>query len=366
MTSPAYAFTFVAAFAALPLAFLSPQPATSSQPTTSAPPPPSVTERLRSEAEMLRPLVTSDLARAFLDATATLPDPGTRAVMRNREKNLVISTDAFEKLPEAEQAGYTKREISPAFYYYTGYGSPLVFVRPLNLLAQTDTDEWTLDKIPGKRIIDFGCGTIGHLRLLASLGADVTGIDVEPMFDVVYSQPGDQGAIATATADVKGYLRFLTGQWPAQPDIMKKVTEHAKDGYDLFISKNTLKRGYIHPAREIDPSRLVHLGVSDEIFVKSVYDALKPGGVFLIYNIAPAQTPPDQPYLPHADGECPFPRDLLEKAGFTIVKFDENDQDGLMKYWMKLGYNQGKEEAEAKKDLFVWWTMCRKDSKSGS
>jgi SAM-dependent methyltransferase len=337
-----------------PPAQTAPQPGESEQP--------GVVPMLQSEAELLKPLTSSKLCWSFLGATATLPDPGTRAVMRNKDKGITLTPEQFEKLPEADRAGYVKRELQPRFYYYTGYGTPLMYARPLDLLAENDKDNWAPDKLPSKRILDFGCGTIGHLRLLASLGTDVTGVDVEPLFEALYSQPGDQGEIQGPDGK-KGRLRFLTGQWPADGGIAQKVKEAAGDGFDAFISKNTLKRGYIHPARYADPSRLVHLGVEDEAFVKAVYDSLKPGGIFLIYNISPRQAPVDKPYIPHADGECPFPREMLEKTGFEVVKFDENDQDEIVKYWMALGYNEGKDAEGTKNDLFAWWTMCRKPAK---
>jgi len=52
--------------------------------------------------------------------------------------------------------------------------------------------------VDGKRILDFGYGTVGHLRLLASLGADMVGVEVDPLLRALYSAPGDQGAIARA------------------------------------------------------------------------------------------------------------------------------------------------------------------------
>ena len=80
--------------------------------------------------------------------------------------------------------------------------------------------------------------------------------------------------------------------------------------YDLVLSKNTLKRGYIHPERPTEDRKLIKLGVDDRAFVQAVYDMLEPGGLFLIYNLCPAQAPPDQPYIPWADGRCPFDRRL--------------------------------------------------------
>ena len=320
-----------------------------------------VVEELQAEAEALRPLMKSELAKAFLARTAELPEPTARGIHRNKERTRAVTDKQFAQLGEREREGFTRREFSPRFYYHTGYGTPLIFARVLELLSENDAANWTPEKMTSKRIVDFGCGTLGHLRLLASLGADTTGIDVEPIFQALYSEPGDQGEVE-AQNGAKGRTRLLTGHWPGAD----AVRTTAGEGYDAFISKNTLKRGYIHPARETDPSRLVHLGVTDEEFVKAVYSVLKPGGVFMIYNIAPAQAPADQPYLPHADGQCPFDREVLEKAGFEVVKYDEEDQEAIIDYWRVLGLNHGKTEEEMKGELFAWWTLCRKPVERGA
>src|SRR5262249_28843175 len=151
-------------------------------------------------------------------------------------------------------------------------------------------------------------------------------------------------------------IALHTGQWPANAALAKEVG----GGFDVFLSKNTLKRGYVHPARDTDPKKLVHLGVDDDAFVRAVHDALKPGGLFLIYNICPAQAPADQPYIPWADGQCPFERALLEKSGFEVIAFDVNDFDALQPVWHALGYDEGKDVEALKKETFVWWTLARR------
>src|SRR5262249_53062441 len=155
------------------------------------------------------------------------------------------------------------------------------------------------------RILDFGYGTIGHLRLLAGLGAEVTGVDVDPMLRALYSAPEDQGIVKSRRGR-EGRLRLIDGQFPADKTVKTLVGE----GYDLIISKNTLKRGYVHPERPVDPRRLLGLGVADDTFVKALYDALKPGGRVMIYNICPAPSPPGQPYKNWADGRCPFAKEV--------------------------------------------------------
>jgi hypothetical protein len=39
------------------------------------------------------------------------------------------------------------------------------------------------------------------------------------------------------------------------------LVEAVRTGYHAFVSKNTLKHGYIHPAEEVGPWMLVHPGV---------------------------------------------------------------------------------------------------------
>ena len=82
-------------------------------------------------------------------------------------------------------------------------------------------------------------------------------------------------------------------------------------GYDLFISKNTLKKGYVHPERPVEKRRLLNLDVDDEAFVRALHAALKPGGWVMIYNITPAPSPPDVPLCspPMAEGGIRFRRD---------------------------------------------------------
>lgn len=316
-----------------------------------------IVESLTQDAANVTPLVTSGaaIARAWLDAAKDLPLPTARVVYRSKDKASAISGEAFDKLPDDQRNAYTRREYPPEFYYLTGYGSPIMYARPLDLYAQAAKPE----SLANLKIVDFGYGTIAPLRQLASLGAHAHGIDVEPLFAALYSQPTDTGPIPPAhnsTAKSPGTITLHTGRWPADESIKKAVGVNI----DLFISKNTLKRGYIHPARDVDPKFLVHLGVDDTTFIKSVFDALKPGGIFLIYNLSPKQNPADKPYLPHADGESPFTKADLEKAGFEVLAFDVDDRDTALKYWMALGFNAGKPESETRDNLFAWYTICRR------
>ncbi len=308
---------------------------------------------LKQQAELLAGLVATPVARAVLDAVPHLPPIQPRAVYRDRSQGLTISSAAHAKLPEAERAAFAKRECDETFYYMTGYGSPLVYLRAIDVAAS----RFGLGSLAGAKVMDFGYGSIGHLRLMASVGADVHGVEVEGMFPVLYGEPGDTGRIENATTpDKPGSIRLHNGRWPAEEGLVKGVG----GGYDLITSKNTLKRGYIHPEREADPKKLVQLGVSDQAFVQAVHDALKPGGLFVIYNISPAPAPPDKAYIPFADGRCPFERAMCESAGFDILAWDEDDQAAMLDWWKSLGYDEAKPREAMEKEIFAHFTVMRK------
>jgi hypothetical protein len=312
---------------------------------------PSVTERMKMGAAALAPTVTSDMAKSFLRATAKLSDPGTRTVYRNREKGVAVSARAHDAMSAEQREGFAARECTPDFYFETGYGSPLVYVRALDLAAPHLPSAQ-----PGAKpkLLDFGYGSIGHLQLLAHCGFDAYGVDVEPLFPALYSEPGDTGSIGT------GSVSIHKGQWPAEQPLREAIG----GGFSLITSKNTLKNGYIHPApaqgQTVDPKRLIQLGVSDESYVKHVHDALRPGGVFVIYNICPPQNPPDKEYLPWADGASPFPRDMLEKAGFEVIAFNVSDQEWVVGCFDTLGYGEGKPRVELAKEYFCQYTIARR------
>lgn len=314
---------------------------------------------LKSEAEILKPLMTSMLAKEFLEATRLLPAIEPRTLYRVKGKPGEILTEQDVKgrqhrdLPPLDPAALTEQQVDERLYYYTGFGSPLVYARLIDILAANG-----VDALAGKRVLDFGYGSVGQIRLMASLGADAHGAEVSPLLNALYSGPGDQGR-ALGLGDIKGGTVSLHhGRWPGE------TGDTVGKDFDVITSKNTLKRGYLHPERETNKAWLIDLGVSDDAFLAAVHSALKPGGLFLIYNISPAQNPPDKPFLPHADGRCAFTREQLEAAGFTIIAYDQNDIDRLHPIFAALGYDNGQSREEALKNLFAHYTLCRRPAAS--
>ena len=209
----------------------------------------------------------------------------------------------------------------------------------------------------GKRVADFGHGGIGQLRLFAEMGAEAVGIDVDTVQPVLYSQPGDQGPFGK----VGGSVKLVNGRFPADP----KVVAAVGGGYDLFLSKNTLRMGYIHPAEKVDPQRLVHLGVDDPGFLKAVAKVLKPGGWLVIYNLSPAPNVAGKPYRPNADGRCPFSAADLAAAGFETLVRDGVDDPAARAVGAALGWDRPPVNMNLKDDLFGLVTIARKKPLAG-
>lgn len=311
---------------------------------------PSTVWEIRAQSELLAPLVVSDAARSFLRASATLPEIETRVVYRDRARGLAITEVEFERLDEEERDGFERNEYDERFYYYTGYGTPLTYARALDVAAAAG-----IESFEGKRIFDFGYGAIGHLRMLGSLGAETVGVEVQALFQALYSFADDQGEISHE-GGAPGCVTLVHGNYPGDEDVRTKVG----DGFDLIVSKNVLKRGYIHPERSVDERMMIKLGVSDEVFVQELFDALNPGGLVMIYNISPKMATADEPYVPWADGRCPFDRALLEGVGFEVIAYNTEDSKAIHNYWMTLELNRGMTRDEVEENIFAKYTLFRR------
>lgn len=316
-------------------------------------PAPSARETIRAEAQALRPLAESDLGRAFLDASMELPPMTPRKVWFDRKRRSALAPEEYAALPDSSKPGYEEMDVTEDWYYRL-YSSPLAYLRALDFAAAAG-----MQSVDGARIADFGFGNMGQVRALAALGAHVTGIEIGGMLDAMYRLPDDRGPFPRAQSaggGDPGHVQLVFGQFPTTDAIVREVG----DGYDLFMSKNTLKLGYIHPERETNPRNLVHLGVDDSTYVARVHDALRPGGLFLIYNLYGRQAPPAEPYKPWATGECPFDRGLMERAGFEIVKWNADDSGKAREMGRALGWNANMADSTFVNEFNAMVTVARR------
>lgn len=305
------------------------------------------------EAKALDPLVRTDWVHRFLASAADLPPIAPRTVYFDSDRKHYYSEQEKERLGASERAALSSRVLDEEFYYTGRYGTPLAYARPLDILGEHGFDP------TGGRIADFGYGSIGQLRILAALGADVTGVEIDPVTRALYSRPSDTGRIE-GKQGVHGQLRVVHGSFPSDPEVKAAVG----GGYRLFISKNTLKRGYVHPERPVPDRQKVILGVPDEAFVKTLFALLEPGGYVLVYNLCPAPAPPDKPYVLWADGHSPFPREMWEAAGFEVLAFDAVDDAQARSMGHALGWDSGEHGMDLQNDLFAWYTLVRRPAAS--
>lgn len=315
-------------------------------------------EKMQQDAAALRTFVQSSVSQCFLDATARLPRIETRTIYMDPATQEWLSPVQAERLDEEARAALRPRTVSEHVYYHTRYGSPLAYVRALDLVTNPDgpAGEHAIRSLEGVRILDFGYGTVGHLHLLARCSAHAVGVDVDSFFPAMYYEDGDQGPVAGAQGKPDGSVTTVHGRWPADENAVGAIA--AGGPFDLITSKNTLKRGYIFPEREADPRMLINLGVDDLEFLRVLRESLKPGGLVMIYNLSPAPTPEDEPYKPWADGRCPWPRETLERAGFEVLGYDQDEDGPAREMARRLGWDATGMNPE--KDLFGLWTLLRR------
>ncbi len=274
----------------------------------------------------------TELTKNFLSAAKTLLPIKVRTIHFNRMENKALTKKQYSDLSEAERSGFDSMLVDDNLYY-GHYSTPLAWVRPFEIVAENG-----FESVDSKRILDFGFGNVGQLRMLASMGANVTGIEVAGgIHQAMYSEESDQGEIAKLSSvgiENQGNLKLAFGQWPAEKEIVAKVGQN----YDLIISKNVLKLGYIHPQQEVSSRMLIDLGVTDEQFLSALIKALNPGGMVLVYNIHSSQSPDPKKYMPWAHGETPWEKDDVEKAGFEVVAWHVDDSSSIQSLGTKLGW----------------------------
>ncbi len=315
---------------------------------------------LVAQAEAIRPMVESDAVGQMLDDVANLPTIEPRVVWYRRSPRAALTDEMYQVLPEDQRDDYQRMEFDTRRYYDTFYGTPLASMRAFDLAARAGD----FKSYANKSVMDIGFGTIGQLRLLARSGARVVGVEVNPLLEVLYGFPGDRGDIDGAHG-VDGSIRMAIGLWP------RDTGAAVGDGFDLIISKNTLKKGYATPEVHV-LRRTIDLSTTPDGYVQSLADALNPGGLIIIYNIGPGPGPTgreagdstDEGYLHMADIRCPFTPQQWEAVGCEVLEINVDDTTMVRRWAHAFGWDDsevmGESAMNLTDDLFAMYTIVRK------
>lgn len=246
---------------------------------------PPVLGELRRLSSQLEPKVSEPWVKEWLKSVKTL---------KPVKPSTWHCTDDKQRCSPKPDEGLVAREVNDEFVY-ARITDPLGYTRPYEILSSVG---W---QPKGKKVLDFGYGNLGQLLMLSSLGAKVHGVEVDRL-------------LIDGTKAVSKPLVLHHGYFPADAQLVKEIGT----GFDLWISKNTLKRGYVKP---LEGEAVIDLGPTA---LNVIASELKKGGYFLVYNLAPLQK---KQYLPMADGNSPFTREALEAAGFEVLAFDADDSE---------------------------------------
>ena len=303
-------------------------------------PPPAVIPEFKRLAVKLEPLLETPWVKEWLRGVNEFKPVKTSTWFCTKDKQKCVAKDP-------KDPAYSARVVDDE-YVYARITDPLGYARPFDVLGAAGFDP------KGKKVLDFGYGNIGQLLMLAPLGVEVHGVEIDSLIPLatkgLLPKKGEAGR--------PGFMNKVVlhqGFFASDPKLVKELGQ----GFDLFISKNTLKRGYVHPAEPKDAKGQIDLGLDDQKLLELVFGMLKPGGFFYIYNLAPAQA---DPYLPMADGRCPWSREQLGAAGFEVLAYDADDamkarQMGSLLEWDK---NDSGLTDDLSKSLFATYTLLRR------
>jgi hypothetical protein len=300
------------------------------------------TMALQKDAKAIATQMKQPAALEFLKAATTLAPQFTRIVYTNAKERRSISPAQFEALKPDERAAFQRVEHDESFYFSTYYGSPVAYARAIDVAGANG-----LTTLNGARILDIGFGAIGGPRMMAGAGARVSGVDVDSLLPALYRERADQGGVVGFDGRT-GSLTLHDGVFAGNVTLTKLI---GKD-FNLIITKNTMKTGFMKPANGRPP--LVSFEANDEVLLDTIYDALAPGGLFVIYNITGAL----DPAKPSTDGRSPFTREQFSRANLNVLALDTNDDVATRAMGKALGWD--KQMGDLEKNLFALYTVVQR------
>ncbi len=303
------------------------------------------------QADRVEPLVESALAKAFVDQTRALPaiEPYKIYILPATVPE-AVTVEQYDRLPVEAREPLRPFTIKTQQYYETIFGSPLRYARPVDLLATAGG----LDTLEGKKILDFGYGQIGQVRMMAMCGAHVVGTDVSSLVATLYERESD--VEVTGSAGKTGSITLHQARWPAGERAIDLVGE----GYDVFIARDVLRAGKMDPQAELEAQHRVRLDVYPDFFLAELNRIMNDGGLVMIYNTGfnPPEDWPDRRL--GADISSPFSRQQWADAGFELLALDANDDEAMRELGYALDMDKGENGINLERFLFARYTLARK------
>ncbi len=303
------------------------------------------------QADRVGPLVESALAREFVEETRALPsiEPFQIYVLPATVPE-AVTVAQYDALPPQAKEPLSPMTIQTPRYYQTIFGPPLAYARPLDLVAT----EGGMDTLDGKKVLDFGYGQLGQVRLMAQCGADVVGADVSSLLAALYER--ESNVEVTGSTGKTGSITLHQARWPAGPRAIDLVGE----GYDLFLARDVLRNGRMDPQAQLDPAHAVTLGVYPEYFLAQLNRILKPGALAMIYNTGRYAPEDWADRALGADIRSPFTPEQWQAAGFDVIALDKDDDDAMRTLAYAVDMHKGDNGIDPEKHVFARYTLVRK------
>ncbi len=306
----------------------------------------SARQDLLRDAATIGGLTQEAITLDWLAGVKYLPTVATRTLYRNKSTRAWFTQTEFDasglKTEEVNQVPFDEKS-----YYATFYGTPISYSLVLDIVGQLG-----YKTLNGLKITDYGYGAVGTARLSAAAGAQVVGLDVDPMLAKLYNKTQDQGLVndRQASAQRSGRIALIHKPFPNEVS----ATQAAASS-DLIIAKNTLKKGFVRPA---SGKAMIDLGMTAEQYLTGFAKALKPGGHLVIYNLSQRLDPNN--YRPANEGGSPFSREEFAAAGFRVIYFEQSDNEKVRRLGEALGWGGPQGMGDLNTNLFAQYTVLQR------
>lgn len=277
-------------------------------------------EALAAEADRVAEVVSQPAVIEWLAKAKELPEVEGQTLFVGPRVEGGFDREVYtpaqaRKLSEEDLEEFRVVTYGPERYYATNYGSPIAYATALACAADAGIESFKY-----KRILDIGYGQLGQLEMLARCGAEVDGVEVDPVVHVLYDLTRLTDLIA-AEDGTKGSVSLHLGEWFANATFRGRVG----GDYDLILARNVLKHGYVQPEESMNGFDPIDVGGDPETGARTLFDALRPGGVVVVYNLGGGPwRREDGSYNAPADVRDPFGREAWEAAGFEVLHFQTN------------------------------------------